>query len=53
MGTSYMAATYRSINELHDQFCPIMHKGTMRDDVQEASPALLVNPRVSISGTLW
>ena len=36
----------RSINELHDQFCPIMHKGTMREDVQEASPALLVNPRV-------
>lgn len=38
-------AKSRSINELHDQFCPIMHKGTMREDVQEASPALLVNPR--------
>ncbi|CDJ49910.1 hypothetical protein, conserved [Eimeria brunetti] len=38
-------AKSRSINELHDQFCPVMHKGTMREDVQEASPALLVNPR--------
>ncbi|KAL8454029.1 hypothetical protein Emag_001601 [Eimeria magna] len=38
-------AKSRSINALHDQFCPIMHKGTMREDVQEASPALLVNPR--------
>ncbi|CDI88067.1 hypothetical protein, conserved [Eimeria praecox] len=38
-------AKSRSINELHDQYCPIMHKGTMREDVQEASPALLVNPR--------
>ncbi|XP_026190691.1 uncharacterized protein LOC113146716 [Cyclospora cayetanensis] len=35
----------RSTNDMHDQYCPIIHKGIMREDVQEASPAVLVNPR--------
>lgn len=38
-------AKSRKINALHEQYCPIIHKGVMREDVQEASPAILINPR--------
>ncbi|KAF8820892.1 membrane protein [Cardiosporidium cionae] len=29
----------------YDQFCPIIHKGFMRKDIEMASPAILINPR--------
>ncbi|KEP63453.1 UNVERIFIED_CONTAM: membrane protein [Hammondia hammondi] len=38
-------AESRANNLLHDQFCPLLHKGVMRENVQEAAPAILINPR--------
>lgn len=38
-------AVSRRTNSLHDQFCPIIHKGIMREDAQEAAPAILFNPK--------
>lgn len=35
----------RANNSQHDQFCPIVHKGIMRRDVEEAAPAVLFNPK--------
>ncbi|PFH35980.1 membrane protein [Besnoitia besnoiti] len=38
-------AESRANNELHDQYCPLIHKGIMKENVQEAAPAILIDPR--------